>query len=358
MRLHWLAFTVLLTLVGCEEEAKVSPVLEGRPIKMLVVGSHGGDLVREYSGEVAAAQQVQLGFEVPGQLIEFSLKASDEVKQGQTLGKLEPTQYQAARDAALARRENAKIELDRENGLVAVGGTSQASVDAAQRNYTTASADLEAAEKALRDTELKAPFDAVVGNTLVENFQSLQAKQPVVTLQDSSWLELRIQVPEADVALAEPGLTLAERNARLQVSIAPSAAPGRSFPANISEFSTGANPASRTYEVTLIFARPEDISVLPGMTARASIEPKPGSGEGSPLLVPVQAMAEETAGPFVWIVGDDGKVSKRGVVPGELMGSSIEILDGLVVGERIATSGVHHLREGLSVTPWEGQSTP
>ena len=75
-----------------------------------------------------------------------------------------------------------------------------------------AEATLREAQRALDDTRLLAPFDGRVARTLVNNFQNVQAHQPVLVFQNTSILEVDIEVPEADISGAERGITA--RNAR------------------------------------------------------------------------------------------------------------------------------------------------
>ena len=252
--------------------------------------------------------------------------------------------------------DSAVSNAKRQRELIKIGGTSGVALDEAERRLTAAESDLETVQKALRDTELRAPFDGVVAKTLVENFTNIRAKQPIVTFQDPSWLEIKINVPEADAVLAVPNLSLEERNRRTAPHAVVSALPDRRIPAMITEFSTTADAATRTYEVTLTFTRPIDVSVLPGMTARVEIKPK-GLNDGSAgIRIPARTVAGDSSSqPYVWIIDANGKASRRSVKLGEIAGSMVQIMAGLKTGERIALTGVHHLRESLLVREWEAE---
>ena len=191
----------------------------------------------------------------------------------------------------------------------------------------------------------------MVARKLVEDFANVQAKAPVLILQDDSMLELRVSMPERDMARAQTGLSLEERNRRARPRVEISSLEGRQFPAQITEFSATADPETRTYELRLAFEVPEDLNVRPGMTARALLDTAGGSATGDALRIPVQAVVSDPSGAsFVWVVDPERlAVSRAPVTLGAMAGSEIEIRGGIEPGQTIATSGVHALRDGMTV---------
>lgn len=346
--------TVLLT--ACAEEAKVVRSDEGRPIKMLTVGRTDDTQNHEYLGSIAAAQEVKLGFEVPGQITEFVVISGQRVAAGDLLAKLDSTNYQATQAAAVAQLDASKADVERKRKLVEIGGVSRVALEEAERRLTAAESDVATATKRLNDTELRAPFAGVVAETLQENFANVRAKQAILTLQDPTWMEIEVSVPETDAVLANPGLTLIERNERLDAKVIISALPDREFEANVSEFSTTADPVAHTYSVTLVFETPEDVSILAGMTAHVSIGRDTSSKSSSSFRLPVQVVAgDDEKNAYVWVIGENMTAARRSVTIGEMSGSMIQVLTGLKLGDRVALTGVHHLREGLSVRDWEAK---
>jgi RND family efflux transporter MFP subunit len=148
-----------------------------------------------------------------------------------------------------------------------------------------------------------------------------------------------------------PGLTIEERNrlAKLRVSI--SSIPDRSFPAWIKEFSTTADPVTRTFKATFAFAPPDDVTVRPGMTAKVTGTGGASRAPSGALAIPARAvLTDETGEAFVWVVDPKTMTVKRTpVAAGDLSGESIAIRSGLAGGEQIAISGVHQLRDGMQV---------
>ena len=108
-------------------------------------------------------------------------------------------------------------------------------------------AQLTSAQKALSDTELRAPFAGRIGRTYVDNFNNVQAKQPILLLQDLTQLEAVVNFPEQDWLRAKAGLTLTQRNERAKLEVSLSTLPDRSFPAAITEIAAAADPVTRTF---------------------------------------------------------------------------------------------------------------
>jgi multidrug efflux pump subunit AcrA (membrane-fusion protein) len=219
---------------------------------------------------------------------------------------------------------------------------------------TEAEARRKEAEKAYEDTILRAPFAGVVGRKLVVDFANVQAKQPILVLQDTSHLEMVVNVPERDFAVgprATPALD--ELTERLQPFIVVSSLPDRKFPARLKELATAADPVTRTFAVTFRFATPEDVNVLPGMTAKVVVRAAGTAGDRT--LIPAHAAGGASDGEaFVWLVDPDAMtVTRRPVTLGPLQGDQVEVRSGLVAGDVVAISGVALLRDGMQVRRFE-----
>ena len=340
--------------LGCgEETAPPAPVAQ--PVKILTVGDAGGGQSLEFPGVISPSQNAEPAFEVPGKIVEYPVDEGQAIDEGAVIARLDPRDYQAEVDKVRANLRKAETDVKRYKTLFAKGVNPLTDVERAQRFYDVAEANLRTAEKALEDSVLRAPFAGTVAKKLVEDFQNVQAKQPIILLQDESTLQIDVNVPESDFARMTPGLTIEERNRRAKLRVSVSSIPGRSFPAWIKEFSTAADPVTRTFKATFAFAPPEDVTVRPGMTAKVT-------GVGSASRAPVGAVSiparavltDETSEAFVWVVDPKTMiVTRTPVVAGGLSGEDIAIQSGLAGGDQIAISGVHQLRDGMQVRRFE-----
>jgi membrane fusion protein, multidrug efflux system len=233
-------------------------------------------------------------------------------------------------------------------------GARQEDIEAMISNIKGLQAQLEAAQDALNDTYLKAPFAGVVAKKLVENYQHIQAKEPILIFQDISKLDLVINIPEQFVVHAK-------KPEHYKTVAVFDAVPGREFPLEIKEYSTEADPKTQTYRAVLTMPAPdpEDVRILPGMTTTVIATEKQMKTSTIPrsvFLAPVNAVfADELDKKYIWIVEPEGMtVEKREVKVGDLIGESIRVIEGVKKGERIVTAGVHFLQPGQKIRLLEG----
>ena len=319
----------------------------------MTIGADGAGRSLSFSGQIRAGKTAELGFEVPGRIIELSIIEGQDVNQGDMLARLDPADFQTAVNQEQSKFNQAQTTYERYKEIVEKGAVSRQDLDIRKRNFEVAQANLATAQKALDDTRLIAPFSGNVGRRLVDNFVNVQAKEGVVILQDMTTLEVIITVPEQDWSRADPNLSKEERTERIRPVVTLSTFPNREFPARLTEVATVADPVTRTYEVIAAMDNPPDVSIMPGMTANVSITiPEGGTGSNTAVAVPANAViADEQGNSTVWRVDSATMtVSRTTVQLGDLVGDSVRVLSGLQQGDRIATSGVHNLREGMQVS--------
>ncbi len=342
-----------LLLAGCggSQEEKEAPI---RPIKIHTIGTLEPAAIREFPGTIRAYQTAEMGFEVPGRIIEFLLREGDIVEKNAVLARLDATNYRAELKVALANLEKAQADLTRSENIYKEdpGAISQDQIESDQRAVKVTQSQVEIAQKAVADTELRAPFAGVMARKLVEDFANVQAKEPVLILQDNSILEVEVAVPERDfVGRKNQNETKEEMSERLNPKVIVSAIPDREFPAVIKEYATTADPVTRTFPVKLNFDNPEDVTILPGMTARVRVVIDPESAWSVPVTA---AQADENEQPYVWKVDSESmKVSKSPVELGPLTGDRVLLTGGVEEGDLVAISGVTALREGMQVRKFE-----
>jgi RND family efflux transporter MFP subunit len=339
-----------IAALACGEEP-VEQESVARPVKVLELGAGASAARLEYPGEISAAQHSEMAFEVPGKIIEFPVMEGQQVEKGTLLARLDPRDFDAELGKARANVAQAKSDYERYKTLYEQGVEAQATLEAKQRRYEVTLADMETTQKAVEDTRLVAPFAGRVARKLVKDFQNVNAKEAVLILQDDSSLEIVVNVPERDLTVGRREGTPEEASRRLAPVVTVTSIPDRSFPARAKEIATTADPVTRTFQATFAFASPADVNILPGMTAKVSIN-RPGSrGPSRGFSIPARAtLADESGGATVWVVDPDSMTVRRAKVElGEMSGAEVEVRSGLSSGDLIAISGVHQLREGMPV---------
>lgn len=355
------AFLFLITfiLLGCsEKETEEKEVI--RPVKAFQIPSITEFVRHSLPGRAKATQEVDLAFRVAGPLIEFPVKVGDEVDEGELVARIDPRDFEVNLNLAKGKLDNARAasvraasEYQRELNILKQdpGATSQTAVDRkreerdrAQANIRSFAAEVEAAEDRLSYTFLRAPFDGNVVRTYVENFESVQIKQPILRILDDSSIEMVVNVPENSISLV-PYVE--------NISAIFDAFPDVEIPAKVKEIGREASITTRTYPVTLIMEQPENVKILPGMAGKVFGKPPRNiDQELIEIEIPVSAVFTDEASDntFVWLINEKSlTVKKQKVEVGRLSDRGIRILSGLNRGEWVATAGVNYLFEGQKV---------
>ncbi|MHC4559853.1 MAG: efflux RND transporter periplasmic adaptor subunit [Planctomycetota bacterium] len=320
-----------------------------RPLKMVRVGETSLPAVREYPGKVTAKDTVVLAFQVEGQVVELPVLKGEEVKQGDLLAKLDERDYKNRHNAAKAEYEQANAQLDRIKQAVDSGAVSKTDLTNAEAAFERAKANLEIAQKALDDTILRAPYDAIISDTFVENFQNVQAKQNVVGVQNIQSIEVEVSVPQERVLKAK------EQTGKFRFTAIFDSLPEIEFDVEVKEYTTQADPLTQTYAVTFTMPFQDEYNIFPGMTASVREYPiESAFPESDRFFVPIDAVpVDGDEQYYVWKAkktdSDEYTVHRQNVQVGTMEGDSIRITSGLSRGDKIAASGVHQLQEGQIV---------
>jgi multidrug efflux system membrane fusion protein len=344
-----LAAGLALALTACAGELPPPPQPGPKHVKVITLTGPDTSVERSFPGRVRASERVDLSFEVAGRIIELPAAQGSQVEKGALLARLDARDFESELKAAQADFDKAEANFQRAAKLLEKDFVSKAEYEQFKATRDIAAARLATARKGVEDTELRAPFDGLVARRFVENFTDVRAKEPIVSLQDVSTVEVVVDVPERIVAMRERGSTPT-------IVASFDALPGRTFPLTIKEFATEADPKTGAYEYVTAMKKPEGVNILPGMTATViASRPDYRAGEGVRFVVPVQALfADITATPSVWIVDEANRIHRRAVAIGQLTGQEgIEVLDGLAVGDVVAVSAVVRLQEGMSIAPVE-----
>ncbi|MDD3119176.1 MAG: efflux RND transporter periplasmic adaptor subunit [Victivallales bacterium] len=341
-----------LDLSGCGEQGQPQqPAADYiRPVKTLTIDNHNRSNYRYYPAKVRSFQRVKLAFQVSGQIIDFPIKAGDRVKKGQVIAALDPRDFRNTLDAAVAAYKVAKADYERYRKLIDKNAVSVSEFENKRKAYEMAEATMKIDQKALSDTKLPAPFDGIVAGTYMEQFENVAAKESILSLQNISWVELVINVPERDVIRSSGIRPAVEMDQTYQpVAVFP-AIPDKVFPLQLKEFEIEADPTTQTFQIVMKMPAPQGYTVMPGMTALVRVL-RPGviPGKTGGFMVPVEAVGNDGGGAYVWVIDSGHRVHKRPVQLGIMRGERINVTQGLTAGETIVTAGIQLLQEGMTV---------
>jgi RND family efflux transporter MFP subunit len=337
-----LALIPIGALPGCgAQEEPPEPI---RPILSVVVADT--DLAgRRFPGRAQATEEVDMAFEVSGQLVERSADVGDEVRAGEVLARLDARDFQNDLATTKAERDRAGAHYSRVEIAARTGAISQQELTDAEARFRQADAQVAIREKALADTVLLAPFAGTIAATYVENFQNVRPKQKVLRLLDTSEIEMIVNIPESLIS-SVPYV----RDIRVRFDPFPET----EIPATIKEVGNEASRTTRTYPVTLLMEQPEGVEILPGMAGEAQGRVQvPDDARASGVEVPIAALfadeASDSEQSYVWVVDEaSSTVSRRPVTPLGFSALGVRV-QGVDPGERVVAAGVHSLREGQPV---------
>jgi RND family efflux transporter MFP subunit len=123
------------------------------------------------------------------------------------------------------------------------------------------------------------------------------------------------------------------------------------FPLQMYENRGEADQLAQTYEVSLIMERPEDLNILPGMTATVAVRLNDPAQADASVLIPISALVNDGGGEFhVWLFdADTGAVQRQTVSVGVPLENGIPVTSGLVDGDMIVATGASQLFPGMRV---------
>ncbi len=327
------------------------------------------------TGYVVAQRKASVASKATGRLEWLGVQEGSRVRRDEVIARLEREDVAAARDQAAAnvRVARANVEqadaelreaqraLERSADLLNQKFVSQAAhdvvvgrVDKAQAaragavaNVRVAEANLRAAEVALEQTVIRAPFDGVVltknanvGDTITPFSSALDTKGAVVTVADMSTLEV-----EADVSESNLGAVKVGQPCEIELD----ALPDERFRGYVNRTVPTVDRAKATVTAKIRF-RSLDPRILPDMSAKVAFlsEDVPDDRRAARPAVNAQALAERDGTTLVYVVRE-GKAVATPIHAGERIGDSIELLEGPKVGTKVILAPGERIADGTSV---------
>lgn len=337
-------------ITACSEAAPVKSQPVVRTAKLIEIQPSQDIEVFRYPAVISAFDSSTMTFQVPGLLQDIKVKEGQDVRKGQVLARIDQRDFKTALKSAQAQYDNAALEYDRAKRLIAGEAISRSVLDQRESQHDMAKANLARAQKALNDTVLKAPFNGVVADVHIKNFETAAAGQAVMTLQSEGLSQALVQVP-ASVVVNSEHINL------LDMYLSLDADPTLKLPAVLSENLAIADQTTQTIEARFTFTPPKDLVILPGMTGTLNGQYNFNTDNALQIqnpIVPINAVQSEAGQTYVWLVdGATMRVSKQAVTVHPGVSNTVVVSGGLSVGDVIVGAGGHYLTEGAQVRPYK-----
>jgi len=318
-------------------------------------------LVIESTGTIAAANIVDIRPMITNTVKEIHIKEGQDVKKGQLLFTLDDRNDRANYDKSKALADDAQRQLQRAKELVAKNFISKAGLDTAEANAKSAMATARAAEVQLSFDSIRSPIDGRAGIINVFPGSLVQASNVVVSSTTStatSTTGAMVTITQIDpinvqFIVAENNIPLLMQNdiANLKVSVTVGNNLTQIYEGKVIVVDNQVDPAIGAVRVKAQIPN-QKRTLLPGQFARIKLE---ANTLKDAIVIPSQAVVINPRGRFVYIVGQDDKVSLRPIkVTYEYQGNAA--ITGVEVGERIVLEGKQNLRPGVKIR--EAKVTP
>lgn len=295
----------------------------------------------EAVGSFRPVDGAELAAEVSGIVSLIHFDNGSGVERGQRLVSLTTDADEAELERLEAAERLARLELARVQRLFEQGSTSRADLERSESEVAQAAAMVRTQQARIRQKTIRAPFDGIAGIRRVNVGQFVSAGDPVVAVESLAPIYLGFSLPEHRLADVRVGQT---------VTATVPAFPGIEFEGEVTAIEPRIRESTRTVEIQATFAN-DTLSLRPGMFGRARL----GTGISETVrVVPQTAIRFSTYGNSVFVVDEDAegqlRVTQRFIRTGATRGDMITVVEGLDIGDRVATSGLLKLRNGAPVT--------
>jgi len=343
-----LAWLGLIFLCACNKQPP--PPAEIRPVPIVTAVAHAEGESVSVTGQIRARTEESLAFRLDGRIIARHVDVGNEVRANDLVAELDPEPLrdalrtaQATRAAAEAALEEATKNVERQRALNKELVSSGKTLDAAERTFQTAKANVNAAAAQLHDaedrlgyTQLRADAPGFIIATGAEAGEVVRAGQTIVTVAQRGGVDAVFDVPDTLIRQVSPDAT---------ITVSLSDDPSVRTTGRARELAPQADPVTRSFRVKVgLTERPEAMRLGATVIGRTNMRGTEG------IELPATALTIADNQPALWVVDPKSmEVSLRTVELLRQGSSSIVVSRGLEGGELIVTAGVHALRPGQKV---------
>ena len=286
------------------------------------------------TGTLRANEEVNLAAETSGKITQILFAEGRRVSKGDLLVKINDAELVAQRERTLFRLKLAEQQVERQQALLEKGGVSQEEFDQTVNQLNVLRAELNLNEAQIAKTDVRAPFDGVIGLRNVSEGTFLSPQTTIATLQDISPIKIDFSLPEKYAGLVRGG-------SDIQFRVTGS---DRLYDGRVYAVEPRIDQNTRTLQIRATSPN-GDGALFPGSFADVVLVLNEYENA---LAVPAIAVVSELRGKKVYVV-KNGVVEMRMVDTGIRTDSTVQVLNGLSLQDTVLTSGLQLVRPGLPV---------
>ena len=352
-----LPLCLVMALAGCQEQSSEAPKAAAPKVTAAQAMTQTVPLFLELTGRTEAPNTVSIRSRVDGHVESRAFVEGADVKKGDNLFVIDRRPYeselsrlQGERDSNQASVEFANKEVERFAVLARDGTVAPEQLDEKNRDAAQAKGALDSSKGAVQSAQINldyatvsAPIDGRIGRVYQDVGNVVSSNDTVlVDLVQMDPLYIYVSPSERQFLELEK---YRSKNPDLKVTI--SLIDGSTHPHDGAlDFSDpGVDPETGTIAVRAVFPNPE-FTLRPGQYAQVRIELTEEEGK---VTVPAEAVGQDQAGYFVFVVGSDNKAEMRRVSVGRTYKDVRLVASGLKAGETVIVKGQQRVRNGETV---------
>lgn len=290
------------------------------------------------TGSTLPDEEVDLSFESSGKVVAIYFTEGTHVKEGDLLAKINDKPLQAQLKKLEAQVPLAKDRVYRQRTLLEKDAVSQEAYEQVATEYEKLMADIELVKANIAQTELRAPFDGIIGLRSVSEGSYVTSSSSVIAkLTKISPLKIEFSIPESYSSEVHDGTRIVfrmEKDGLMQ-----------DYNALVYAVESKVDMTTRTLKVRATYPNSNE-AILPGRYASVEITKREIKDA---LAIPSEALIPEMGKDIVYIY-KGGVAEPKEIIIGLRTESRVQVLQGLSVGDTLITSGVMQLRTGTNVS--------
>lgn len=323
-------------------EAPVTPASSSRSrilnINAEVLKPHSLSDKTISTGSVIPDEEVELSFEAAGKVVAIYFTEGTHVNKGELLAKINDSPLQAQLKKLEAQIPLAQDRVYRQRALLARDAVSQEAFEQVQTELDKLMADIELVKANIAQTELRAPFDGIIGLRNVSEGAYTSPSTVIAKLTKISPVKIDFSIPERYSSEVKAGT-------RITFSLERNDGVMERFHATVYAVESEVDIATRTLNVRAIYPNTGE-NILPGRLTSVEISKQEIPNA---LTVPSEAVIPEMGKNIVFRY-ENGVAEPQEIRTGIRTESRVQVLEGLMQGDTIITTGVMQLRKGTKVS--------
>ncbi|HXH73238.1 MAG TPA: efflux RND transporter periplasmic adaptor subunit [Mariprofundaceae bacterium] len=326
---------VVMLLAACGSEAPNDAGTTQAAVEANIQTVKSQEVAQHYyaSGNVTSDHRIAVSSRLSGYIRQIAAREGERVKKGEVLVRIDPVDAKQNLAQAKADLADAKTDFDRFKELLAANAVSKQQYDKAELRYKVALSRLAQAENQLSYAEITSPVDGIVVQKLLNTGDLAGPGMPVLIVEDPAQLLVETSVSEQYIDALHVGDAV-------DLHIPSAAAP---LNGKIRQLVDAADPGTHQFLVKVSIDGSD--AVRPGMFAEVGFR----TGSRQALLIPQAAVVHRSGLTGIYLVDAKNIVHYRQIRLGTAAGNDVEVVAGLVDGDRIAWSGTEALQNGMPV---------